>query len=1337
MTEARGGSGRWCADCGAVLALGQAQCHVCGLDSLSRAARDTERANGELHRMRTLMSQLSEQQRSWLTYRTEILAIAPRGVVQGRVALEVPVEALKVPNAAEAINPFARPASVAQGEPFMPNQETEGTPPAVLAPPAVTSVVSGSGSSSPTAQHFQPPAPYTPVRPSSAPGTPRVDAMRPAKRLTAPVLLGVAGAALFILAGIVFVAASWSATEPAARMAILIAFAAVFAWLARMATRHDFTAVGGALGVVSAAFVGVGVFALTAGPSGQAPYTTAMAVLIAALAGLGLTRLKIKAVGEVASVAVIFAVEAGAIEGAWRSSGLTVAMATYVFVVSCGGVVMLLARRAWRSAGQRAIATSGGIAVVVVGALVAVGTPLAAQRVDGLALGAVAASVAVSAGLAAWRPSWAPGLLTGVVTVGVGTSATMWMLTGGQIAVAVGIASLITAVGLGRAPLAWRTSALRGLIPAISVLVLQVLFPLFDGVPRAFFGVGAFGDWSLSAVGGLSWYGSALVLVAALPLVTSRWAPAALTDSAWVQAAAAGAFSLGTVLLGLDAAQVASRGSAAAGVGLTVAAALQWLAAPLWGARRVTTVRSVAAGLAAIGGIHGAATIIESSGTTSQFVWGTLAVVVALVALAGAAVKHRHAIGAWTLVAAVSAGGVTWHFSESMGAVVVAAALTGLLIAAAMTRLPTDYVAPALIGCGPAYVVTGIGAAIAVATALQDSFGRHSANASAGYTWALFVTACVVVAGPIVAVLARRVGVDSPSLVTRIVTGSGILALAVISLARWQQGVADGGDVGLIVADASAAALAAAVGATAFGLVALVPWWRPARALVGIGAVGLASTYGLVSLARLTSSTDDLWWTVGAVMCAALACGIAARWYPAVALAPALGLASLLAPAALTAHHGEIAFATAAVLAAVIAWVARATSGAIRMATLIGGLAVTCVAVIASLVVTGAVLMALGRTWAGDDVNARPWLLIVAAAVATALLAWSPARKNAGGVVAMALAVMAGLVPTPVGWVALALVGAVSAEASARWRSKVGLHPLVPLGLGLTSVVWSVGASWSAAISMGALAATSIWTAKRVAEGGIRIVALVIAPIAGAIAVFLTVQSWNAGIGVAVVIAAGTAFTMPLVAVATGLDASRLVSIWILGATSVLGTFLTGDLGLAGLVVILACAAWFTLSTMGVARARWVALGGLSVAAGLIAADAGIATLEVYTASPALSMILVGLWWLKRAPQIRTYFALAPGLGVALVPSYIALAIYPGVLARTLSLVGAALVLAVVGVARRWFAPLLATAVTAVVVALSQALGGESVLPLWVSVSIIGAVLFALAILAERIKAMR
>ncbi len=92
---------------------------------------------------------------------------------------------------------------------------------------------------------------------------------------------------------------------------------------------------------------------------------------------------------------------------------------------------------------------------------------------------------------------------------------------------------------------------------------------------------------------------------------------------------------------------------------------------------------------------------------------------------------------------------------------------------------------------------------------------------------------------------------------------------------------------------------------------------------------------------------------------------------------------------------------------------------------------------------------------------------------------------------------------------------------------------------------------------------------------------------------------------------------------------------------------------------------------------------------------------------------------------------------MALVPSYVAMIVRPEEAVRPLALVGAAVILAAVGVALQWFAPLLATAITTVFVAVSPLAVADSLAPVWANVAVIGAVLFGLAILAERIKRMR
>lgn len=1324
MDDIRGGSGLWCPDCGAGLAFGQAFCHQCGLDYLSPVARDAERANGQLHRIKAQLAQLADEERAWLKYRKDILAYARRAPVDrgagldGAPVMGAPAEGSLEPTASMFQPPMFQP----------PMSQPQAFRPQAFQQPIFESPTPYAERAAATA--------FASQRPYSGTATAPV-AMRPAKRLTAPVLLGIAGAALFILAGIVFVAASWSIYVPAARMAILLAFAGLFAFLARTATRHGFTAVGGALGVVSAAFVGVGVYALTAGPDGPAPYTTAIAVAVAAFAGLALTRLTIKAVGEVASAAMVFAVQAAAVEGALREPELTVAMAIYVFVATIGGAAIFFARLMWPAAAQRATAAYGGMATVFFAALIAVCVPLSVADFDALALSVVLVSAAACAGIAAMRPTWGAGVLVGTLTVGAMTTASMWILSVGQLTVVSALAVVVVALGLGKAPVAWRTPGLWGLTPALAGIALVLVFPAVDGLPRAFTGLGASGESFRAAVGGLSWFGVALVVIAALPLVTARWSPPRLADAGWAWGAAAVSFALGTAFLALDGAYKAAHGAGAAGAGFVLAATVQWLVAPAWGTARKKPVRSVAVALATVGGLHGAGAVAAAMDLRAQLVWGTAAVLGAMAALAGAALSQRHAAAGCSLVAIGGVSAWTWHASSSLGFVTVAAALAALVIAVAATRLPADFASPVLLGSTPAFVATGLGLAGGALVAASVSLWAHEPGLFAGYGWLPVLGACVVIAGPVIAKLAARVGVDSPSRVTQVVTGIGFIALVLAALARLQQALADSEGTLSTVADSSASALAAAVGALAFGVVALVRWWRPARGVVGIGVVSIAGVHGVVGLVRLQAEAVDTWWAVGAILATAAGLGVAARWAPKTALAPAVGLATLVAPSALSSHHSEIALAVGAVLAALVAWTAKWVRGVHRTLVLIGGGAVMLVAAVGGLYAAGLSVGALGHTWAGDAVGWRPWMIVIATALVVATLAWPRARRGAGPIVAAALVIVAGLVPAPWGWLGLAVIGAGATEAAARWRRQVSLHPFVALGVSFASVAWSLGHVWTAAVTIGALAASSLWTAIRAADGPIRVVALVLAPLAGATSVFLALQTWGVSAGVSVTIATGTALTMPLIAAAVGLDSRRQVAVWILGVASGLGPLLTADLGLAGLVVVLACAAWFTLSTMGTAWARWVALGGLSVAAMLLAADVGVATLEVYTAVPALTMIAVGLWWLRRDPRIRTYFALAPGLGAALVPSYLALALNPEVFPRTLSLVGAALVLAIVGVALRWFAPLLATAVTTVVIALSQATVGESLLPLWLSVSIIGAVLFALALLAEKIKAMR
>lgn len=1309
MADPHGGSGYWCPDCGTSLATAQVICTTCGLDFSSRAARDIERANGELHRLQAQLDSLNEQNRKWTEYRGELLAIAPR---RSDAAGKVTQEASEPP----------------------PPDVLASVPPSAAPPLAISNPSAAAQAQAPAA-----PAPLPAhIPPYRGEGWRASTAMRPARRLSAAVLLGVSGAALIILAGIVFVAASWSTYGPAARMAILLVFAATFAWLATTATRKDFATVGGALGVVSAAFMGVGVYALTAGPEGPAPYTLAIASFVAGLAGLGLARLRIGAVGAAASGAVVFAVEAAAVEAALRAGSVVDGLTLYAVIASAGAGALIATRAMWTSSAQRSIAIYGGFGVAFAGALGAVLAPLSAGDPDIVPFAALLASVIVCAGISAWRPRWGAGVLTAVMTVGAASAASMWHLTVSHLVFVGALATALVLAGLGRVPVGWRGPGMRGLIPALALIGTLFVFTLPQSLVVALVGGDAADRHGLLGDNGLVWSGVGLLFIAALVPVAMRFEPPALTRPAVLGAFSGGVFAAATVSIAVGIGTGVAHTPAASGAGLVVAAGVQWWCARWWPGLYVKALRLAAVAIATLGGIHGALTFaIDETGRAGLW-WATAAVVLSLVSLAAASVAMPRVAGAWSLVAFSATAAWAWTATGQGETVVVAVSVAALVLAFVATRLPPRYAGPVLVGSVPAYVVGAMAVAVGATVASVSSYTSHPPSLDLPGVWAPLVSVCAALLGPIVAVLVTRAGSSDGRPVAVAVSGAGFIGLTLFGLASAQGALFSASDERPELVDSIAPALALVVAGVAFAVVSTVKWWRPARWPVGVGVVVIVSGHGLTTLGGLATDRLDLWLAVASVLAAAAALGVASRWVPRVTLAPAVLLASLTASAALAPRDGEIALAAAVMATAGIAWAARRAHQELRVQVLLGGVGVGPVAAAALVIAAGTSIDALVRLYAGESTAWRPWLLLVVAAAYVALLAWGSARRVAGALGGVILVLAAGFVPGPLGWIGLVLAGLAGTEIAARWQLKVGLHPYVPLVVSGAAVAWAGGAGAASAIALGALAAGALVTAVRAqADGAVRSVALVLAPLAGSVAVGVGLGAAHVDPLIAMTVAVGTALTMPLVAAATGLDKDRRIAVGVLTSASVVGPVIPLDLAFAGLAVIMACAAWFTLSTLGVKWARWVALGGLSVAAVLLAADLGIATLEAYTAVPAISMVGVGLWWIRRDPRVRTYVALAPGLGVALVPSYLALLVQPDVFMRLFVLLGAAVVLAIAGVALKWFAPLLATALTAVVAAVSQLLAEEALTPVWVSVAVIGGVMFALALLAERMKAMR
>jgi hypothetical protein len=145
-------------------------------------------------------------------------------------------------------------------------------------------------------------------------------------------------------------------------------------------------------------------------------------------------------------------------------------------------------------------------------------------------------------------------------------------------------------------------------------------------------------------------------------------------------------------------------------------------------------------------------------------------------------------------------------------------------------------------------------------------------------------------------------------------------------------------------------------------------------------------------------------------------------------------------------------------------------------------------------------------------------------------------------------------------------------------------------------------------------------------------------------------------------------------------------------------------------------------------------LGGLLLAAAswVRLADIGVDDPEPYTLPSALALVVVGLVRLRRNPAADTLGALAPGLGLALVPSLLwALEDPVSLRAGLLGLVCVGLVVA--GVELRWSAPLLAGATVGLVLVVREAAPyiGEAV-PRWALIGAAGVLLIGLGITWEQ-----
>jgi hypothetical protein len=144
----------------------------------------------------------------------------------------------------------------------------------------------------------------------------------------------------------------------------------------------------------------------------------------------------------------------------------------------------------------------------------------------------------------------------------------------------------------------------------------------------------------------------------------------------------------------------------------------------------------------------------------------------------------------------------------------------------------------------------------------------------------------------------------------------------------------------------------------------------------------------------------------------------------------------------------------------------------------------------------------------------------------------------------------------------------------------------------------------------------------------------------------------------------------------------------------------------------------------------WV--GGLLLAAAswVRLYDIGVHTPEAYTLPSALVLVALGSWQLRRDPAESTLTMLAPGLGLATVPSLLVALGDPFSL-RALLLGGACLALVLVGVAARWNAPLVVGSVVGALLVLRELAPYSATVPPWLLIALSGTLLTVVGVTWE------
>lgn len=997
--------------------------------------------------------------------------------------------------------------------------------------------------------------------------------------------------------------------------------------------------------------------------------------------------------------------------------------------MSLAGAGLLAAVWAWSDARARWFSANSGVAFALVAAFHGGWGIVISEIHLSLGLGVMALALAVLAWRATQSPWWGafPGVLV-LLTVLPSVASRYdlevpWVLGAG---VLVAAAIIWGARGI---PERFQRPTLVALLPALGVTVLASIAVAVDLISTPFRANegGINPGWLVVTVVGAA----GLAGMRRWPRI-ARFAPAA----AVIGAASTVPVAVSSAVLATDAwLPDVTGGGALFAVPLALALAATgwvWRSKPAaWTSGVSATVMLTVAGLSA--------SLDISPSRQGSWLPGAVAFVVVVLLAGFSRWWPRVTLAPAALVFTTAAAGAV-ALAENGQLTLLGAAVAACLAVWLMGRFRPQHAVVGAVGTVPALIIAGAYASAAVLFGAVNTLGNgfwEGENLTTGLSALLLV----VIAGhfALLSWLRQPTGKQALRLGT-IFAAFGAVVVAADAVGEWAAELP--GFLDRTQGRAVAVVLVTVVGVA---LIALGAVWARGRAvistlatrIVDIGGVAWLTLVGIAVSVLLVPASQE-WPAITAAVAAIIATlAVIAKWRAAYT-AGSIALLAVVLPFALLVNRAGYAQAVLAVtvVAAATIWLVRWRWPKLSVHVMVGQgvvYALAVVVVMQSLATSLARVAYLDQSYDLAVLGLRlPWSILTVVVAAVGLLTFKPVRAWVGTVALLVLAITVHpLVPLAAG-----AVLAVAGLAAAILGRKARAHDAVALAITLYAVLWAWQTTAAMALGMAIATVAAVAIARR--QGPVKVQwAAALAPFTAGAAVGFAASAAGgpallvAPLGMAAI--AGAALLFPRI----GVDPHGTLRPWVIAIATVLIPLASGDLGAAGVTLLVACAAWVALGRLGVTGARWWCAATVSLGMGLVFGDVGASAIEAYTVVPALSAITLGVMWMRANPKVRSITALWPGLVIGLVPSYFALGTDADSLPRTVWLTLAIVVLALLGARLRWFALVLGTATTALVVSALQIIVGSNMVLRLISFAVVGSLLLAIASWFERIKTLR